>query len=112
MRRHNISRAEERELINAVFAAALVILAIFLAFLGVLAAVQPEVEKITELREAFAIPVWASIFGVIWSGVVTATALLYLTGYQINPRWIIWPVYLLIAAVIVATLSLARTIEL
>ena len=94
------------------FAAALVILAIFLTFFGVLAAVQPEVEKITELREAFAIPVWAGIFGVILSGAVAATALLYLTGYQINLRWIILPAYLLIAVVIVATLSLAWTIEL
>lgn len=112
MLRRKISVAEERELISAVFSAALVILAIFLAFFGVLAAVQPEVEKITELREGFKIPVFVSIFGVILSGSVAAAALLYLSGCQINARWVIFPVYLLIIVVVVATLSLARTIGL
>jgi hypothetical protein len=107
-----ISAAEERELISAVFAAALVILAIFLAFFGVLAAVQSQVEKISDLREAFVVPVRASMLGVILSGSVAAIALLYLSGHRIDPRWIIFPVYLLIIVVIVATLSLAQTIGL
>jgi hypothetical protein len=112
MMSRRISATEERELISAVFAAALVILTLFLAFFGVLAAVQPEVEKIPELREAFIFPVRLSIFGVILSGVVAAIALLYLSGYRINARWIIFPVYLLIVVVVVAALSLARTIGL
>jgi hypothetical protein len=112
MMTRRISAAEERELISAVFAAALMILTIFLAFFGVLAAVQPQVEKITELREAFVLPVRVSIFGVMLSGSVGAIALLYLSGYRIDPRWIIFPVYLLITVVVVATLSLAQTIGL
>ena len=112
MMSRRISATEERELISAVFAAALMILTIFLAFFGVLAAVQPQVEKITELREAFVLPVQVSIFGVMLSGSVAGVALLYLSGYRIDPRWIIAPVYLLIIVVVVATLSLAQTIGL
>ena len=67
MMSRRISAAEERELISAAFAAALMILAIFLAFFGVLAAVQPQVEKITELREAFVLPVRVQY---IWSDVI------------------------------------------
>ncbi len=46
----SISPAEKRELMNAFFAAALVMLAIFLGFVGVLAAVQPSVEGVSYLR--------------------------------------------------------------
>ena len=70
-----MSRSEERELVNAVFEAALVILAIFLAFVGVLAVVQPEVERVSYLRQEFAISVWSSVAGVLLSATVSGAAL-------------------------------------
>jgi hypothetical protein len=97
---------EERELVNAVFAAGLVILAIFLGFVGVLAAVQPTVEKVSFLRDRFLISVWASFAGVVLSGGASGLALAYLSGCRIDIRYIVWPIYLLIGVVIVASLSL------
>jgi hypothetical protein len=65
----------EHELVNAVFAAALVMFAIFLGFVGVLAAVKPDVERISYLRQEFLISVWACLAGVLLAGVVSAAAL-------------------------------------
>jgi uncharacterized membrane protein len=104
--------AEKRELINAIFAAGLVILAIFLGFVGVLAAVQPSVERVSYLRERFVISVYASLAGVLLSGAVSAGALARLSGYHVRTDWIIFGVYLLIIAAVVATLSLAWAISL
>ncbi|HKN28104.1 MAG TPA: hypothetical protein VJY34_09560 [Roseiarcus sp.] len=97
---------------NAIFAAGLVILAIFLGFVGVLAAVQPEVERVSYLRHRFDISVYASLAGVILSGAVSAGALARLSGYHVRTDWIIFGVYLLILAVVIATVSLAWAISL
>ena len=108
-----MSRSEERELINAVFAAALVILAIFLAFVGVLAAVQPEVERVSYLRREFAISVWSSVVGVLLSASISGAALAYLSGRRIVPvSWIIFCMYALIASTVAATLSLIWALSL
>jgi hypothetical protein len=108
----SMPRAEKRELINAIFAAGLVILAIFLGFMGVLAAVQPEVERVSYLRAEFENSVHASLCGVVLAGLLSAGALAKLSGWPIRSDWIIFGVYLLIAAVVAATLSLARAIGL
>jgi hypothetical protein len=97
---------------NTIFAGGLVILAIFLAFVGVLAAVQPNVERVSYLRERFHLSVQASLAGVILSGAVSAGALARLSGYHVPSDWIILAVYLLIAAVVVATFSLAWALSL
>ena len=112
VRRHPITGAEEREVVNAIFAAALVILAIFLGFVGVLAAVEPQVEGISFLHGRFSVAVWAGLFGVILSAGLGSAALLYLSGYPIKAGRIIFGVHLLIATVIVATVSLAWAIAL
>ena len=105
--------AEERELVNAIFAAALVILAIFLGFVGVLAAVQPTVERVSYLRQEFDISVWSSLIGVLLSAFVSGAALAYLTGHRtVRVEWIIIGMYALIAASVAATLSLIWAIGL
>ena len=112
MTARSITPGEERELVNAVFAAALVMLAIFLGFVGVLAAIKPDVERISYLRQEFLISVWACLAGVLLAGIVSAAALAYLSGRQVSARWIVFGVYLLIVAVAVSTVSLAWAIGL
>ena len=97
---------------NAVFAAGLVILAIFLGFVGVLAAVQPSVERVSYLHDRFEISVYASIVGVILSGLVSGGALAKLSGHYVPTDWIIFGAYLLILVVAISTLSLAWAISL
>jgi hypothetical protein len=107
------SSSEDRELVNGIFSAALVMLAIFLGFVGVLAAVHPEVERISYLHNRFLVSVWASMIGVLLSGGVSGASLAYLTGRRTIPKeWIIRSVYLLIGTVVVATLSLVWAIGL
>jgi hypothetical protein len=108
----SVSPAEKRELMNAIFAAGLVILAIFLGFVGVLATVQPEVDRVSYLRARFDISICASLAGVILSGVVSAGALAKLSGYRVRSDWIISGAYLLILVVVIATISLAWAIGL
>jgi len=107
-----MSPAEKRELMNSIFQAGLVILAIFLGFVGVLAAVQPSVERLSYLRGRCHVSVYASLAGIILSGAVSAGALARLSGYYVPTDWIIFAVYLLILAVIVATVSLSLAIGL
>ena len=87
-------------------------LAIFLGFVGVLAAVQPSVEGISYLRGRFNTSVYASLAGVMLSGAVSVGALVKLSGYYVRTDWIIIGVYLLILAAVIATLSLAWAIAL
>jgi hypothetical protein len=108
-----MSQSEERELVNGVFAAALVILAIFLGFVGVLAAVQPEVERVSYLRQDFAIAVWSAMAGVLLSAGVSSASLAYLSGCRrISVKWIIIAMYALIASTVAATVSLVWAIGL
>lgn len=111
-RRRPITVAEEREAVIAIFGASFVVLAMFLGFVGVLAAVQPSVERISYLRVAFAAPVWMSLIGVVLSGSVCVLALAYLSGRAITARWIILPMYWLITVVVVAAMSLVWAIGL
>jgi hypothetical protein len=108
-----MSRSEERELVNAIFAAALVVLAIFLGFVGVLAAVQPEVERVSYLRREFAISVWSSVAGTLLAAFVSGTSLAYLSGCRaMHVKWILAGMYALIVAAVAATQSLVWAISL
>ena len=108
----SIPPTAKRELMNAIFGAGLVLLALFLAFVGVLATVQPAVERVSYLRERFDYSVYASLAGVVLSSVVSAGALAKLSGAPVRTDLIICCVYLLIIAVVVATFSLAWAIGL
>jgi uncharacterized membrane protein len=95
---------------NAIFAAGLVLLALFLAFVGVLATVQPAVERVSYLKQRFDYSVYASLAGVVLSSVVSAGALAKLSGARLRTDLIVFLVYLLIIAVVAATFCLAWAI--
>lgn len=104
---------EEREVMNAVFAGALTILAIFLGFVGVLAAVRPELERVSYLKQLLSVSSWASLIGVLLAASVSGASLAYLCGHRnVRPAWIITGMYALIVAILFATLSLVWAVGL
>jgi uncharacterized membrane protein len=101
-----LSAPEKREMMGIIFSNGLVLLAIFLAFIGVLAAVKPSIQGVSYLGSRFEIAVYACLAGVLLSALVSVTTLIRLSGHVVRTDFILLLVYLLIASAVVATFAL------